>query len=76
MHCYECYWLCSSTYLKSVLRYKFLILDTCHLDTLFVSKDMRTRDYFSKPKGIHQQKGLGNTALIHMCHTTFKETGI
>ena len=35
MHCYVCYW-CVSTYLKSVLRYKFLIFDTYHPPTLYL----------------------------------------
>jgi len=53
-----------SAYLKSVLRYTFVVLDpiirTLHI---WVRKDVRIRDYFSKPKGVYQQKRLGNTAL-------------
>jgi hypothetical protein len=30
---------------------------------IYVSKDMRIGDYFSKPKGVLEQKRLGNSAL-------------
>jgi hypothetical protein len=45
-------------YLKSVLRCKYLILNTCHPDThyTYVSKDVRILGYFSKPKGVREQK--------------------
>jgi hypothetical protein len=37
---------------KSVLRYTFLMLDIRRLDALYcVTKDVRTRGYFSTPKG-------------------------
>jgi len=29
---------------------------------VYVSKGARFRGYFSKPKGVREQKGLGNTA--------------
>jgi hypothetical protein len=29
-----------------------------------VSKDVRIRGYFSKPKGVREQKSLGNTCLF------------
>jgi len=53
-----------SSYLKSVLRYVLSILDNCHADiTSLPSKDVgRIRGYFSKPKGVREQKGLGITA--------------
>jgi hypothetical protein len=55
------------SYLNSVLRYKFLNLDVCHLDIIrvcmYVSKDVRIRGYFAKPKGTREQEGLGNTGL-------------
>jgi hypothetical protein len=56
--------VCFSFYLKSVLRYEFLILDTYHSDVcIYVGKDVGIRGYFSKPKGAREQKGLGNTGL-------------
>jgi hypothetical protein len=53
-------------YLKSVPRYKFLILDTYHLDTIYyMSKNVRNHGYFSKPEGVCKQNSLGNNALEH-----------
>jgi hypothetical protein len=49
------------SYLKSVLRYKFFILDTYHPDTLYMSMDVKICGYFSKPKGVGEQKRLRNT---------------
>jgi len=48
MHCYLYY---IHSYLKSVLGYKFLILDT-YLPgiCIYVSKDVRIRGYFSMPE--------------------------
>jgi len=46
--------VCVRSYLISVLRYKFLIFDTYHPDTL----------YLRKPKGFRKQKYLGNTGLL------------
>jgi len=37
-----------------------LIIRTLYI---YVSKDMRIRGYFSKPKGVLEQKRLGNAAL-------------
>ena len=51
--------VCTRSYLKSVLRYKFLILDTYHPDTIYVSKDVRIRRYFSKANGAREQKAWG-----------------
>jgi len=49
--------LCIRSYLKSVMRYKFLILDTCHQHTLHLrDKDVRFRDYVSKPKWVREKK--------------------
>jgi hypothetical protein len=56
MHCYLRYF---SVYLKSVLRYKFLILDT-YLDTIYVGMNVRILGYYSEPKEICEQKRLGN----------------
>jgi hypothetical protein len=56
--------VCICSYLKSVLRYKFLILDTYRPDTcIYVSKDVRILCYFSRPKRVRQQESLGNAAL-------------
>jgi len=48
-------------YPKLVPRYKFFILDTYHPRTIYnyVSKDVRIRRYFSKPKGVREQKMFG-----------------
>jgi hypothetical protein len=52
------------SYLKSVLRYKFLILDTFHLDTIYyMSKDVRNHGYFSKPEGVCEQKSFEYNVL-------------
>jgi hypothetical protein len=56
--------VCIHSYLKSVLRYKFLILDTSSGHYIYMSKDMRIHGYFSKPKMAREQQCLGNTALI------------
>jgi hypothetical protein len=34
-----------------------------------MSKDVRIHGYFSKPKGVREQKGLENTALKEMFRT-------
>jgi hypothetical protein len=55
---------CIRIYLKSVLRHKYLILDTYYPDIcIYVRKDVRISGYFSKPKGVREQKSLGNTGL-------------
>jgi len=57
--------LCICSYLKSVLRHKFLnfgYLSSRHC--IYISKDVRIRGYFSKPTGVHKQKSLGNTAVV------------
>ena len=55
--------LCIRSYLKSILGYKFLILDAIRTRYLYVSKDVSTRGYFSKPKVVREKKGLRNTAV-------------
>ena len=55
--------MCIRSYLKSVLSYNVLIWDNYHPDTIYESKDMTIRGYFSKPKGVRDQKCLGNTDL-------------
>jgi hypothetical protein len=57
--------VCIRIFLKSVLRYKYLILDSCHPDTIYVSKDVRIR-YFSKPRRVSKQRSLENTAAEHV----------
>ena len=56
--------VCIRSCLKSVLRYKFIslvpIIRTRYID---VSKDVRIRGYFSKPKGVREKKSLENNAL-------------
>ena len=49
----------ASTYLDSVLSYKFLILDICHPDTIDMSKDVGVYGYGLKSKGVREQKNLG-----------------
>jgi len=58
-----CLFVCS--YLQSVLRYKFLILDTYHPNTLYcyLRKDVRIHGYFWTPKGVRVQKRLGNAVI-------------
>jgi hypothetical protein len=49
---------------KSVLSYKYLILGTYHRTLyIYVSKGVRIRGYFSKPKGVGEQRRLGNAGL-------------
>jgi hypothetical protein len=55
---------CIRSYLKSVLRYKFLfwtLIFRTHY--IYVSKDVTILGYFSKPNGVRKQKSLGNAAL-------------
>jgi hypothetical protein len=59
---------CIRNLLKSVLRYTFLICVTPHPDTVhvaYVNKDVGICGYFSKPKGVREQKCVGNTDLGH-----------
>jgi hypothetical protein len=44
----------------SVMSFRFLILDTYHLDTLYSVKDVRMRGYFSKPKWAREQNNSGD----------------
>jgi hypothetical protein len=57
---------CICSYLKSVLRYKVLVLYTYHQDTTYLSKDVRIRGHLSKPKGVCEQNRLGNNTLENM----------
>jgi len=50
--------VCIRSYLKSVVGYKFLILDTCHPDSLYL-REQGCEDpwlLFWKPKGVREQK--------------------
>jgi hypothetical protein len=68
MHCYVWYEyipvVCISICLKSVLRYKFLILGTYHPDTLYL-REQGCEDpwLFYEAKRGQTAKYLGNTAL-------------
>jgi len=56
--------VCIGSYLQSVLRCQFSILDTSQPDNPYLrEQDVRIRGYSSKPKGIGEQKCLGNTVL-------------
>jgi hypothetical protein len=55
--------MCIRSYLKPVLKYNFLILETYRPDTIYMRQDVSNRGYFSKPKGVREQKHLGNTVL-------------
>ena len=59
--------VCFGIYLKLVPRYKCLILDTCHPDTVYIylSKDLRTHGCVSKPDGVHEQQTSGNCCRQH-----------
>jgi len=59
-------------YLKSVLRYEFLILDINQPAAyIYVSKDVRIRGYFSKPNPVREQvwETLGYLMRIIMNRT-------
>jgi hypothetical protein len=68
--------VCICVDLKSLLGLKFLILDTCHPDALYiniyinVSKDVRICGYFLKPKGVRRKK-LGNIALVYLTYAIY-----
>lgn len=59
------------SYVKSVLRNIFLILNTYRLDTIYVSKNAKSHGYFSEVKGVSEQKCLGNTDLDCRPRVTF-----
>jgi len=52
-----------TTYLKSVLKYKFLNLNTCHPHTLYLHKDVSIGGNYLKLKMVCEQKILGNNML-------------
>jgi hypothetical protein len=62
--------VCIRSYLKSVLKYKFLILDTYYPDTIYMSKDGTIRGYFSKSKKVHEQKSLWSHGVDCLKHVT------
>jgi hypothetical protein len=52
--------VCMRRYLKSLLRYRCLTLDTYHPNILYLrEKNLRIRGYFSKPKRAREQKKFG-----------------
>ena len=57
--------MCSSAYLKALLRYKFLILDVCHQDSLYLLKQGWEDPLLSfvANRGSREKKSLGNNAL-------------
>jgi len=56
--------VCIRSYLKLLLRYELQILRAYHPDvSIYVSKDVRILGYFSKPKGVREQRGLENAAV-------------
>ena len=57
--------VCISVCLKSVLRYNFFLFWMPIIRTLCIeaNNDVRIRGYFSKPKGVREEKSMGNTAL-------------
>jgi len=53
-------------YLKSVPRYRFLILGTTHPDTLYIRQQGREDPWlFFEAMRIREQKGLGNIGLSY-----------
>jgi hypothetical protein len=52
------------SYLISVLRYKFFILDTCYPDIIYVSQNVSIPGYFPKSKGVREQQRLGKTITM------------
>ena len=60
--------VCVSICTKSMLRYKFLILDTNCPDSLYwLEQWCKDPCYFSKPKGIREPKGLLETHTDWVC---------
>jgi len=71
MRCYVPLLLCIGGYLKSVLRYKFVILDTYHPDTLHL-RQQGCEDpllFFEAKKEVREQESLGNNSLAQ-CFST------
>jgi len=63
--------LCIRSYLKSVLRYKFLILDTHHPDTIFTSaRRWRSAVTFRSQKSSASNPVSGNTVLVRSSFIT------
>ena len=64
--------VCIGSYLKSILRYTFIILDTCHPDTLCLC-EQECEDLWSffRGQGGPRAKGLGNTALMRSLILSF-----
>ena len=59
------------SYLKLVLRYKFLILDTYHQDIQYLRKHGYEDPWlFFEAKGVCEQKSWGKTALEEIMNCT------
>jgi len=64
--------VCICIYLKSVIRYiffNFRYLSSGHY--IYMSKDVRICNYFSKPKGVYEQQHFLNTDLYEVFVTIF-----
>jgi len=53
--------VCISAYLKSVLKYKFLNLNTCHPHSLYLLEDVSMDGYILRLKVVRKQKILVKT---------------
>jgi hypothetical protein len=70
MHCYVCYW-----YVFVAIWNQFWNINFGYLSSgryIYVSKDVRIRGYFSKPKGAREQKSLVKTAREHYLIAFYK----
>jgi len=73
--------ICVCCNIKSIARHEFLILDTYPQTlSLYVSKDVRIRGCSAKPKGVREQKRLGNPGVCKLMRTflstTFNNEGL
>ena len=67
--------ICVSCYLKSVAGHEFLVLDTYPRTlSLYVSKDVRISGCSAKPKGVREQKRLGNPGIRKLMRTLLSTT--
>ena len=61
--------VCICIHRKSVMKYKYLILDACRPDTICTVHEqghLRIRCYFSEPRRISKQKRFESTAAEHV----------
>ena len=63
--------ICIRSYRKSVLRYKYIILDTYHPDTVYLRQQVREDSWllFEAKWDPRQKKVWGNTGLEDYSHT-------